>query len=94
MLAPVRLADAEVASLLRSGDVVDVVGTDPGSGEVAVVASDARVVSLPAGADPGGGLLGATPSSGGALVVLEVPPAAALELAAAGAAGGLAVVLG
>ncbi|SDD90102.1 SAF domain-containing protein [Auraticoccus monumenti] len=92
VLAPVRLADAEVVGLLRVGDTVDVLGADAASGAVGVVATDARVASLPR-PDEEGGLFASGPSSG-ALVLVEVSSSTSLALAQASAAGPLSLVLG
>ena len=58
---PVRLPDAGMATLLRAGDEVDLVATDPGSGETAVVARDVTVLATPRGVPdgPAGGSVGA-----------------------------------
>jgi pilus assembly protein CpaB len=93
--APVRLADPEVAGLLRPGDVVDVVlagSATAGSAPTAsVVAGNARVVTVVA--SPGDSVLGTSSGSGGALVVLDVPRDQALSLARAAALGPLSVLL-
>lgn len=47
VLMPLRLQDSTVVALLRVGDMIDVLATDSGSGRTAVVASRARVVTLP-----------------------------------------------
>ena len=44
-----RLPDAGMASLLRAGDEIDLVATDPGTGEAAVVARDVTVLATPTG---------------------------------------------
>ncbi|MVA76604.1 Flp pilus assembly protein CpaB [Auraticoccus sp. F435] len=93
VLAPVRVSDPEVAALLRVGDRVDVLGADPGTGEVVVLAPDARVASVPT-APAEGGLFSPGSSGGGALLLVEVPPATALRLAGASAAGPVSLVLG
>jgi len=98
--APVRLADLAVATLLRAGDRVDVLGTTGGDGvgglggaapAVELVARGALVLSAPAAADPGAGVGSGTDSG---LLVLAVPPDTARLLAAAGAGGTLTVTLG
>jgi pilus assembly protein CpaB len=106
--APVRLADADVAGLLRPGDVVDVLLAGPASptGAAAtgaastvtastvtasVVAAGARVVTVVAA--PTDAVLGTSASSGGALLVLDVPREQALSLARAAALGPLSVLL-
>lgn len=86
--APVRITDAEVAQLLRPGDLIDVVAAD-GQGGAAVVAAAATVLSVPGS---GESLLG-TDGFGGALVVIAVPAATAVSLAGAAAVGPLSVVL-
>ncbi len=85
VVAPVRLSDADLVTLLRPGDVVDLVGTDE-QGEVAsVVARAARVVTVPQVKSE------AAPASTGGLVLVEVPPGTATELARAAAAGPLSL---
>lgn len=46
--APVRLPDAAMAGLLRTGDTVDVLAADPQGGPTDVVARDALVLAVPA----------------------------------------------
>ncbi|MFJ5733468.1 RcpC/CpaB family pilus assembly protein [Streptomyces paradoxus] len=85
--APVRIADAATAGLLRPGDRVDVIaaeGAVPG-GDARVVARGARVTKVPEPVEGAG--------DSGALVVLSVPRATAARLAGAGATGRLAVTL-
>ena len=100
--APVRLADAAVATLLRTGDVVDVLAAvaDPavpgdgadgaygGRGMATVVASAARVLVVPDGSGTDG------TGADGVLVVLAVTPTTARLLAAAAATSRLSVVIG
>lgn len=84
--APVRIADAGAAALLRTGDRVDVLAADPrGSAETAVVAPDARVIVVP---EPGEA---ATQGASGALVVLAVLPDIARKLSQAAVVGPLSV---
>ena len=75
---PVRLPDAGMAALLRAGDRVDLVATDPGTGETAVVASDVTVLATPTGVPegPAGG-------AGGALVVVAASSGEASAVASA-----------
>jgi hypothetical protein len=82
--APVRIADAATARLLRTGDRVDVIAADSG-GDARVVARGARVTDVPGG---GEGVDG-----GGALVVLSLPRSTAARVAGAGATSRLAVTL-
>lgn len=83
---PVRLPDAGMASLLRPGDEIDLVATDPGTGLSAVVARDVTVLATPAGAPegPAGG-------SGGALVVVGASAAEAIDISSAALAQFLSV---
>jgi Flp pilus assembly protein CpaB len=86
--SPVRIADAGAVSLLRVGDVVDVLAAAPdGTHPTAVVAPAAPVVAVPAVAADGG------PVGGGALILLAVTPAVAATLAQAAVAAQLSVVL-
>ena len=75
---PVRLPDAGMATLLRAGDEVDLVATDPGSGETGVVARDVTVLATPTGVPdgPAGG-------AGGALVVVSASASEAIAIAQA-----------
>ncbi|SDC97776.1 hypothetical protein SAMN05216505_104320 [Streptomyces prasinopilosus] len=85
--APVRIADAATVRLLRPGDRVDVIAAEErGAGGAArVVARGARVTEVPEPLEDTG--------TGGALVVLSVPRAAAAGLAGASATARLAVTL-
>ncbi|EGX60505.1 hypothetical protein SZN_07712, partial [Streptomyces zinciresistens K42] len=85
--APVRVADAAAAGLLRPGDRVDVIAAREGArGEAAeVVARGARVTEVPGPPDAS--------AQDGALVVLSVPRPTAARLAGAGATARLAVTL-
>ena len=56
-MVPARLADAGLTGVLRVGDAIDVMATDPGSGTVTRVAVGARVAAIPA-SDEGGSLVG------------------------------------
>lgn len=89
-LVPVRLADAQVLAFLQVGRRVSVVGLDA-DGRPVVLARGARVAVLPGQAQ--GGLLGSN-QSGGALVVVDVADAEAVQLAALGQGTGLNLVLG
>lgn len=83
---PVRLPDAGMATLLRAGDEVDLLATDPGTGETTVVARDVTVLATPTGVPdgPAGG-------SGGALVVVGASATEAIAIAGAGLAQYLTV---
>lgn len=86
--APVRLADADVATLLHSGSVVDVLAAD-GKGHAVVVAESVEVLEVPQPSDEGF----ASASFDGALIVLAVSSPEATELAASSAVGPLSVVV-
>lgn len=87
--APVRIADAAAARLLRPGDRVDVIAGADGSEPARAVARCAQVDRMPRSVETD--LVGA--EGGGTLVVLRVPRGKATALAGAGAAGRLAVTL-
>lgn len=75
---PVRLPDAGMATLLRAGDRIDLVATDPGTGGTTVVARDVTVLATPTDVPdgPAGG-------AGGALVVLSSSASEATTIASA-----------
>ncbi|WP_436843527.1 RcpC/CpaB family pilus assembly protein [Streptomyces hundungensis] len=89
MSAPVRIADAETARLLRPGDRVDVIASanspTAGAGEARVLATGVRVKGVPPPRD-------ASPEAG-ALIVLAVPRETARALVGAGSSSRLAVTL-
>lgn len=92
--APVRLADAELAGLLSTGDRVDVLAARPEGGEAERVARRALVLSGPTqAAASGGGLLGGAAPSPSGLVLLAVGPEEARALAGHAASGVLSAVL-
>ncbi len=101
--APVRLADAQVAALLRPGARVDVLAAVDGDRAARTVARGATVLAGPAAAGSSGGLLSgagdasgaidAAGSGGGGLVLLAVDAGTAVDLAQAAARGVLSVVL-
>jgi len=72
--APVRLADLAVAALVRTGDRVDVLATEPGAGEAETLASGVRVLTA-GGSDEG-------PTEGLLLVAVDTGTAARLAAAA------------
>lgn len=86
VLAPVRLADADVVGLLRPGDLVDVIASAADGGATSTVVRSARVVTVPA-TDPDD-----QGTATGALVVLDVGGADAEPLTLAAATGALTVV--
>ena len=95
--APVRLADADVAPLLRAGMRVDVLVAGstgetglPASAKATVVAQDVRILSVqPAQNGPAS----SSNTSGGTLVVLAVTSGDAQALAGGEASGRLSVTL-
>ncbi|WP_194793093.1 SAF domain-containing protein [Raineyella fluvialis] len=87
---PARLADPGIVAVLRVGDVIDVLATDPSSGEVRRAATRARVASIPAQGDTGP--LSAS-SSQDVLVLLDVTAQEAVEVTRAAATARLSVVL-
>ena len=82
---PVLLESSAVASVLRPGDVVDLVAPTA-SGDPEVIAAGARVIGLPSA---GSGL---TPTSGGLLVV-AVDENEALDVAVSSSRDDLTVVI-
>ncbi|CAM3912203.1 SAF domain-containing protein [Nocardioides zeicaulis] len=82
---PVRLPDAGMAALLAPGDVVDLVATDPGSGESRVVGHDVDVLAGAAEVPEG------PTGSGGALVVVGVDDDEAVAVSSAALAQFLTV---
>jgi hypothetical protein len=86
--SPVRIADAASVSLLRVGDLVDVLATDPrAAGSTSTVAYHVRVIMVPR-VSSDEGLTGT-----GALVVLAVSPEVARSLAAAAVTDQLSFIL-
>jgi pilus assembly protein CpaB len=84
--APVRLADLAVASLVRTGDRVDVLATPPDAGSAELVARGALVLAAPGpSADPG--------VEAGGLLLIAVDDATAARLAAASTTATLTVNL-
>jgi Flp pilus assembly protein CpaB len=75
---PVRLSDAGVAALLRPGDEVDLMATDPTDGATRVLASGVTVLAVPEETETRSGH--ATP---GALVVVGLSPGDTLDVTSA-----------
>ena len=71
---PVRLPDADSASLLRVGDCLDLLATAPEDGASRILAADVPVLALPARSSRVGA---------GRLIVLGVGPARTAEVATA-----------
>lgn len=92
VVAPLRLADGDLAALLSVGDPVDVLAADPEAPAARVVARNVRVVGLPPPPDETG--IGSSGGAGGgALVLVDVDPGTAITLAQAAVAASLSVVL-
>ncbi|WP_369696775.1 hypothetical protein [Streptomyces sp. XD-27] len=93
--APVRIADAAAARLLRPGDRVDVLAA--AGSKATVIARGARVAKVPGSPRSAAGEVTlddeATGGSDGALVVLTVPRTTATALAGASVTSRLAVTL-
>jgi pilus assembly protein CpaB len=89
VVAPLRLADAEIAGLLRVGDRVDVIAVGSSGGKAEVMARDVLVVGLPQ-PNANGGLAGGDAS--GPLVLVEVDLDTATALNGMAAGGRLGVV--
>lgn len=80
---PVRMPDAGAVDLLRLGDLLDLVATDPQAGTSEVVATGVPVVALPGAVEESAaGPLG---QPGGRLVVLGVPESQVTTVSAAAA---------
>lgn len=86
---PVRVPDADVVALLQPGDTIDVVATDPSSGETSQVATGARVVTVPS---RGSGSTRVGQQLPGRLVVLAAPAVTARHIAGAAATSYLSVL--
>lgn len=87
VVAPLRLADADLASLLKPGDTVDVIAADAQTGRAAVVATGVRVVTVPHVDDQL-----RDGSSTGALVLVEADRTTATTMARAAAGGTMSVI--
>lgn len=80
---PVRLADPDVADLLRPGIRVDVVTLDPDHQSDPVLAENATVVTVRETAGSSGGVAGSGQNQAGRLVLVALPRQLATRLAAA-----------
>jgi len=76
---PVRLSDAGVASLLRPGDEVDLMATDPATGATRVLADGVTVLAVPDETEASS----SGRASPGALVVVGLAPSESLEVTSA-----------
>jgi hypothetical protein len=86
VLAPLKLEDVDLADQLRPGDRIDVLAADAQSPTAVIVATAARVVTVPR-VDPD-----SQTASGGALVLLDVDAKTAATLARAAVAATLTVI--
>ncbi len=92
--APVRLSDAELAGLLRTGDRVDVYAASVEGGAAERLAHRALVLAGPSAAEPAaGGLFGGAATSASGLVLVAVTSGEAAGLAGHAASSVLSVVL-
>ena len=87
VIAPLRLADSALATLLRPGDVVDVIAAEARAEQAAVIAAGARVVTVTELPDEGVG-----PGPDGALVLIDVDAQTAAVLAHAAASATLSII--
>lgn len=85
---PVRFAEATALPLLRVGAHIDVLGAAANGADYGVVASDVRVVAIPAASD--GGVLGSGQSG---LVLVEVDSGQAAAIAAAASVSAVSFAL-
>jgi Flp pilus assembly protein CpaB len=88
VIAPLRLADADLVELLRPGDHVDVIAADPQSDQADVVAHSVRVVTVPRASEPAQ----SSETAAGRLILIEVDPETARVLARAGVSATLTVI--
>jgi hypothetical protein len=88
VIAPLRLADPQVAVLLQPGALIDVIAADPEGGGANVVATGATVVTVTASQSEEG-----SRASDGALVLLKVDTRTATQLAGAAANSTISVIL-
>ncbi|MFP5282840.1 MAG: RcpC/CpaB family pilus assembly protein [Actinomycetes bacterium] len=91
VVAPLRLADADVANLVRAGDRVDVLAAEPEAAAAALVARSVRVVTVPEPVEAT--RLAAGSSTEGALLLVEVVPEVATRLAQAAVSAQISIVL-
>ena len=87
VIAPLRLADTALATLLLPGDVVDVIAADAQAEQAAVVAAGVRVVTIPELPDERVG-----PGPEGALVLIDVDAQTASVVAHAAASATLSII--
>lgn len=86
VVAPVRLADPDLAALLRPGERVDVLAADQQSARATVVASGVRIITVPGNQNPD------QQTQSGALVLVEVDARQASALAQASVSGSITII--
>ncbi len=86
---PIRLADPDVAGLLRPGSVVDVVTLGPAAGEPVVLARDAVVLTVL----PADNRIGLGGAGRGRLVLVALPRGSATRVAGASLSAQVALTL-
>ncbi|WP_063890762.1 RcpC/CpaB family pilus assembly protein [Sciscionella sediminilitoris] len=79
---PVRLGDTAIAGLLHPGTLVDVIAGDADTGQGQVLATGARVVTVPPAAESAASASSAKGDRDGRLVVLALPADTAHRVAA------------
>lgn len=92
VITPLRVTDAAVIALLRVGDRVDVVASDPESGSAQVIAEQVRVVTIPRSSGGSGGL-GSSDRDTESLLLVEVDREQATALADAAARSQISLLL-
>ncbi|CUR57820.1 Conserved secreted hypothetical protein, putative SAF domain [metagenome] len=91
---PVRVPDAQAVALLRVGDRLNLLSTDPRGGGTVVVARGVRVLALPAQPTPAQATAGGDGVGlGGRLLVLSASSQLAEQMADAGVRGYLSINL-
>ena len=90
---PVRIPDADAVALLRVGDRIDLLSTDPRGRGTERVAAGVPVLALPASSGEAGSL-DAAGGLAGRLVVIGTSPAGAEAVADAAVQGFLSIVVG
>ena len=90
VIAPLRLADADVAALVQAGSMIDVIAADPEGGGAKPIARSVRVLTVPAPPDEESRTRTA---EDGALVLVDVDVPTATLLAQAAATSRISIVL-
>jgi pilus assembly protein CpaB len=90
VIAPLRLADADVARLVQAGSMIDVIAADPEGGGAKPIAQSVRVLLVPARPNDDSQTQTA---DNGALILVDVDVPTATLLAQAAASSRISVVL-